>query len=47
MLWLGEVVAAVGLVVVLFLLMLAFVGPMRAPRRFVAVFLGAWASSSR
>ena len=42
MLWLGEVVAAVGLVVVLFLLMLAFVGPMRAPRRFVAVFLGAW-----
>jgi hypothetical protein len=42
MLWLGEIVAVVGLVVVLFLLMLAFVGPMRAPRRFVAVFLGTW-----
>ena len=42
MLWLGEIVAVVGLVVVVFLLMLAFLGPMRPPRRFFAVFLGAW-----
>jgi hypothetical protein len=42
MLWLGEIVAVVGLVIAVFLLMVTFVGPMRAPRRFVPVFLGAW-----
>lgn len=42
MVWLGEIVAVVGLVIAVFLLMLAFVGPMRPPRRFVVVFLGAW-----
>ncbi|HZE50239.1 MAG TPA: hypothetical protein VE074_11800 [Jatrophihabitantaceae bacterium] len=42
MLWLGEVVAVVGLVVVVFLLVIALVGPMRPPRRFLPVFLGVW-----
>jgi len=42
MLWLGEVVAVLGLVVVVFLLVIALVGPMRPPRRFLPVFLGVW-----
>ncbi|HEY3716714.1 MAG TPA: hypothetical protein VGL39_19475 [Jatrophihabitantaceae bacterium] len=42
MLWLGEVVAVVGMVVVVFLLVIALVGPMRPPRRFLPVFLGVW-----
>jgi len=42
MIWLGEIVAVVGLVIVVFLLVFAFVGPMRAPRSFFSVFLGLW-----
>ena len=42
MIWLGGIVAAAGLVVAVLLLVWVFVGPMRAPRSFVAVFLGTW-----
>jgi hypothetical protein len=42
MLWLGEVVAVVGLIIVVFLLVLAFVAPIRGQRSFVTVFLGTW-----
>lgn len=42
MLWLGEVVAAVGLVIAVFLLVYALVGPMLAPRSFLSVFVGTW-----
>lgn len=43
MLWLGEIVAAVGLVIAVFVLMYALVGPMRPPRSFLSVFVGTWA----
>ena len=42
MIWLGGLVATVGLVVFVFLLVLLFVGPMRPSRRFLPVFLGTW-----
>ncbi len=42
MLWLGELVAVVGLIIAVFLLVFVFVAPMRAPRSFGAVFLGTW-----
>jgi hypothetical protein len=42
MVWLGEVVAVVGLIIVVFLLVLAFVAPIRGQRSFVTVFLGTW-----
>ena len=42
MIWIGGIVAAAGLVVAVLLLVWVFVGPMRAPRSFVAVFLGTW-----
>src|SRR5215510_5915328 len=42
MIWLGEIVAVVGLVIVVFLLVYALVGPMRPPRSFLSVFVGTW-----
>jgi hypothetical protein len=42
MVWLGEVVAVVGLIIVVFLLVFALVAPIRGPRSFVTVFLGTW-----
>jgi hypothetical protein len=42
MIWLAGIVSAAGLVVAVFLLVWAFVGPMRPPRNFVSVFLGTW-----
>ena len=42
MLWLGEIVSVVGLVIVVFLLVFALVAPIRGPRSFVTVFLGTW-----
>jgi hypothetical protein len=42
MLWLGEVVAVLGLVIAVFVLMYALVGPMRPPRSFLSVFVGTW-----
>ena len=42
MLWLAGIVAAAGLVVAVFVLILIFVGAMKPPRTFFAVFLGAW-----
>lgn len=42
MVWLGEIVAVLGLIIVVFLLVYAFVAPIRGPRSFVTVFLGTW-----
>jgi hypothetical protein len=42
MVWLGEVVAVVGLIIVVFLLVFAFVAPIRGQRSFTTVFLGTW-----
>jgi hypothetical protein len=40
--WLGGIVAAAGLVVVVFLVVLAFAGAVRPPRSFFAVLFGTW-----
>ncbi len=40
--WLGGIIAAAGMVVVVFLVVLAFVGAMRPPRSFFAVLFGTW-----
>ena len=40
--WLGGIIAAAGLVVLVFLVVLAFVGAMRPPRSFFAVLFGTW-----
>jgi hypothetical protein len=42
MIWLGEIVAGISLVILVFLLVFAFVAPIRAPRSFVSVWLGVW-----
>jgi len=42
MLWLGELVAVLGLIIVVFLFVFAFVAPIRGQRSFVTVFLGTW-----
>jgi hypothetical protein len=42
MIWLGEIVAGIGMVILVFLLVYAFVAPIRAPRSFVSVWLGVW-----
>jgi hypothetical protein len=42
MIWLGEIVAGIGMVILVFLLVFAFVAPIRAPRSFVSVWLGVW-----
>ncbi len=40
--WLGGIIAAAGMVVLVFLVVLAFVGAMRPPRSFFAVLFGTW-----
>jgi len=42
MTWIGWIVADAGLVLVVFLVVLAFTAAIRPPRRFLAVFLGVW-----